>query len=857
MQHQQIKLKNKLQTLFIDAPGSTSASVQIWFRAGSALEQKSNEGIAHFLEHMFFKGTPTRPGAEIAHQVESFGGEVNAFTSFDYTCYYINTPNSKLNKTIDILLDMVANPQFKLEDLIPERLVVHEEYRRSIDSPGQLSFHKLQKSSFTKGYAHPVLGNEKTINNFTQEQLHEFRNNFYNLSNAILVVSGDLKKKDQFIKTIEKFNLPDGEPSIFPEFKLKKKPTIEVHSTDTRMAQLTMMIQAPAHTDDQAPAEDLAYSCLGHGETSRLYKSMVLDGALANMSSASTMFMAKGGIHFTRINFPAKNMKKVLAKLHKTLKEVAISGLEQKEIDKIKNQYIASKIYEKESLESYAFAMGNSYAQTGDIHSEDEFIQRIKDTSKTSVNNALKSIFERSVHLSLQLPKEEDLKKGKVQVQDFQNKMSKLVTELTKKDEKIAKSTVTSKHDPQVQVIKLKKGVSLLYRHNTMSPAFVMHAYLKGGLTEETDVTNGYHHLLASMFNKGYKKVSYDQLRGFLEDNSASLSGFAGKNAYGMTLHGLSDKTQPLVDHFFGSFMSPTLPADKLSHEKEMTLRAIDNQEEDPIRHCFTMVNDLLFNGHPYKRNLLGTEKNVKKISRKFLTDTHKENIQNKELLLTYCGNKELNEVLDLIAPYVQELKPRAEKKLNFKKYKPITGVSKYLHFDREQTQIYYGIPSGKLGNKENLYLKMLATHLSGQSSELFVEVRDRLGLCYSAQPVHFMALEGGYFGIYMASGYDKVTPAIAAIKKIIDNIKNNGLSNKEFSRIKTMIEGQNLLNVQTNDDYANIYSVPVLQNQGLDYYHDQNEMIRSLKHEEFQSNIKKILNKQWNTIIVGREDQQ
>ena len=93
MFHQLEKLKNNLNVLFIDIPGSTAATTQIWFRAGSALEEHSEEGIAHFLEHMFFKGTERHPGAQIAHQVESFGGDINAFTSFDYTCYYINTPN--------------------------------------------------------------------------------------------------------------------------------------------------------------------------------------------------------------------------------------------------------------------------------------------------------------------------------------------------------------------------------------------------------------------------------------------------------------------------------------------------------------------------------------------------------------------------------------------------------------------------------------------------------------------------------------------------------------------------------------------------------------------------------------------
>jgi zinc protease len=130
MEHQLSTLKNNLKTLFIHSPGSTAATVQIWFRAGSALETHDNEGIAHFLEHMFFKGTATRPGAKIAHEVESFGGEINAFTSFDYTCYYINTPNTRLIDSTNIILDMVSNPLFNQDDLVPERDVVFEEYRR-------------------------------------------------------------------------------------------------------------------------------------------------------------------------------------------------------------------------------------------------------------------------------------------------------------------------------------------------------------------------------------------------------------------------------------------------------------------------------------------------------------------------------------------------------------------------------------------------------------------------------------------------------------------------------------------------------------------------------------------------------
>ncbi len=856
MQHQLVTLKNNLKTLFIDAPGSTSATVQIWFRAGSALENKSNEGIAHFLEHMFFKGTPTRPGAAIAHEVESFGGEVNAFTSFDYTCYYINTPNTHLNQTIEILMDMVSNPEFKEEDIIPEIGVVFEEYRRSQDNSSQYSFHKLQKNSFTSGYAHPILGNEKTIKGFTRDQLIEFREKFYNLSNALLVVSGDLSKKDDMIKNIERFQMPEGEESKFPAFKMKKKPTMEVHNKDVRMAQLTMTIQGPSFANKEAAAEDLSFSCLGHGETSRLYKNLVLENALANSSSCSTMFMSKGGVHFTRVVFPAKNMKKVLARLHKTYKDVTTSGLSDEEINKIKNQYVASKVYEKEALESYAFSLGHGFAQTGNINADDEFISRIKKTGKSAVNTSLKEIFSRDIHLGLQLPKGESIKDYKKELESFQKNMTKLSDQLSKKNKKSGPG-LFSNFDPQVKVVNIKKGISLLYRHNPMNPTFVLHSYLKGGLTEENDNTNGIHQLLSGIINRGYKGMPYEKLRLNLEDKSASLSGFTGKNAYGVTMHGQTEHINELFEHFFGTLLTPSMPAKMLAHEKEMTLRALENQIEDPIRQCFTKVNDLLFHDHPYRRNILGSAKTIKKISRKSIQEMHANNMNKKELLITYCGDLELEEVLERITPYTQKLKARPEKKLNPKKFKPQTGKHEFIYFDREQTQIFHAIPTAKLGNKENLYIKMLSTHLSGQSSELFVEVRDRQGLCYTAQPIHFTALEAGYFGIYMASGHDKVTPALKAIKKIINDLRENGLTKNEFDRIKTMIEGQSLINVQTNEDYANIYSVPTLQGQGLDYYHKNNQEVINLKYEDFQKNLKKILGRKFNTVIVGRDDIQ
>ena len=853
MQYEMLTLKNKLKTLFVHQPGSTAATVQIWFRAGSALETHDNEGIAHFLEHMFFKGTKTRPGAQIAHEVETFGGEINAFTSFDYTCYYINTPNHKLTNTINILMDMVANPMFLEEDIIPERGVVFEEFRRSIDSPNQFAFAKIQETAFSGAYEHQILGREDTIKNFSQEQLHFFRNKNYNLSNALLVVAGDASNKEELIKEIEKYQLPDGAKSEFPEFQLKSKAKVSFHQKAVGMANITMIIQAPKHNTVEAASEDLAMNCLGYGETSRLFKALVLDKAIANVSSASTMFMAHGGAHFIRLVCPHKNLDEVVKKFHQVLKETLAEGISPEEVQKIKNQYLSSKIYEKESIESFAFSLGNSYAQSGDINCENDFIEKIKSTTANAVNKSLKKIFSSPIHISLQLPNEANVKSA-------QSSLKKLQTSLEDVKKTISKSSTPkykierSKYDEQVRLLRIKPGVSLLYRQNKMTPTFVLHAYLRGGLTDETTKNNGIYHLLSSMLTKGYKKNSFEKIKKDLEEKSASLSGFSGKNAYGLLMHGLSENFTELADHFYGALVIPDMPIKFLNQEKQFAQRALVNQKEDPVKQCFKIAQHLFFDTHPYGLGPLGTEKSIKAISQKAVLDLHKKNLKTQEILLSYCGDAELEEVLDVLEPTFNALVGRKSKEIKYKTYKPTVNQERFLKFDREQTQIFYGIPCGKSEAPENLYLKMLHSHLSGQSSELFVEVRDRQGLCYTAQPVHFSAIEGGYFGIYMASGHDKVTPAIKAIKDLIGKIRDNGLSEVDFNRIKTMIKGQNLINVQTNEDYASIYSVSTLQGQGLDYYYKTNKEIEELSYEKFQKNIKKILSQKWNTIVVGRE---
>lgn len=851
MKIEQERLSNNLNTLFIHSPGSTCATVQIWFRAGSALEDNQDLGIAHFLEHMFFKGTTKRPGAQIAHDVESFGGEINAFTSFDYTCYYINAPNTRIIKTVDILLDMVTDPLFKNEELVPERDVVYEELRRSLDSASQFNFSEIQKHCFTGPYGKPILGTKKTILNFSREQLIKFRELHYNSSNALLVIAGDIKDKQALIDIVENYSLPDGNESSFRKFKLKTKPQNSVHTKEVNQATITLNIQAPEYHSDTGAAEDLALNCLSYGEISPLYKKLVTDTQLATNVSASTMFFNQGGCHFLRMAFPPENLQQVLDSFLKTLKGVLEEGLKEDDILRIKNQYISSKVYEKETIESYAFSLGHGFAQTGDIHCEEEFINKVKQTSRLSVNKALVDIFSRDIHLTTQVPMSAKLAKIQKQLCRFQEKLHQMRQTINNNDLKL--DCETSKYDPEVTVVKLKKGVKLVHRKNKLSPTFVFHAYLKGGLAHETISDNGIYHFTSKLLTYGYDKLSFDMLKSDLEKKSAYLHGFSGKNAYGLTLHGLSDHFDSLIKHFEGSLMRPKFEQKFLKIEKELVKRQLHIQKEDPVKTCFTKVNQLVFNHHPYAMDMIGNLQSLPSINRKSVKALHEERLKKSELVFVYCGSDELENVIEKIKPITDSLTARSKEPIPKRRVTPISGQEIHIDFNREQTHIFIGRPGFKVNVQEDLYLKMLTSYLSGQSSELFVDVRDRQGLCYAVQPLHHTALEAGYWGIYIGAGNEKTQLAIEAILGLLEKLQKKGLSKNDFERIKEMIEGQNLLSVQTNDDYANFYAIPTLHQLGLDYQHESFELIRSFKHRDFNNFLKKFLKTDWNIIKVGK----
>ncbi len=338
----------------------------------------------------------------------------------------------------------------------------------------------------------------------------------------------------------------------------------------------------------------------------------------------------------------------------------------------------------------------------------------------------------------------------------------------------------------------------------------------------------------------------------FLEERSAGLSGFAGKNSYGLTLHGQSEHFDELTDAFFATLLKPTFEEKLLDQERELFYRSLEAVEEDPLKQCFLAFQDVIFKDHPYSLRGMGTKETLKKFTSSFLSQRHAQTMQESKILFTYMGNLPIEEVISLITPHLQDLKPRKEIKLSSQKILPAKKTTINKHFNREQSHIIMGKQAYNIFDDNDLPLKLLAAYLSGQGSPLFTKVRDEMGLCYAVRPIHLTAMEGGYFGIYIGSGKDKVQLAMKAINEILQNLKEKGLSKKDFNSVKKMMDGQFQIGLETNEDYAGQYSIFEFYNLGIDHYYDNHKKLMNITHEQFNKFLKKFINNDFFSVIAG-----
>ncbi|NLU26229.1 MAG: insulinase family protein [Hungateiclostridium thermocellum] len=393
--YKRIKLENGVRVVCEKIPYLRSVSIGIWVGTGSRNESQSNNGISHFIEHMLFKGTDNRSAREIADSIDSIGGQLNAFTGKECTCYYTKTLDSHADIALDVLSDMFFNSRFEEKDIEVEKKVILEEIGMHEDSPEELVHDILSETVWEdNSLGLPILGTRETLLNINKDKIKAYINERYLPQNTVIAVAGNFEE-DRIIDVIkEKFggwNASGKDSKTIEDAKFKVNSKIKVK--DTEQIHICMGFEGVAHGSDELYPLLAVNNVLGGGMSSRMFQKIREEKGLVYSIYSYPSSYKNAGLFTIYAGMNAEHLEKVVELIIKEIKILLKEGLSKDELEKSKEQLKGSYILGLESTSSRMNSMGKSEVLMDRIYTPDEILKKIDAVNQESVERVIKQIF--------------------------------------------------------------------------------------------------------------------------------------------------------------------------------------------------------------------------------------------------------------------------------------------------------------------------------------------------------------------------------------------------------------------------------------------------------------------------------
>ncbi len=356
-----------------------AVNLNVWLNVGSAREADDINGMAHFLEHMVFKGTPSLKIGEFEQLIEERGAVTNAATSQDYTHYYITTAPKDFEKLAPLQLDVVLNPSLEEEAFEREKLVVLEEIRRSEDNPNRRTFYNAMETCFNSlPYRRRVLGPAEVIANLRSHQMQEFHNTWYQPHSMTAAVVGNLPIEElidivtdsfeQHHSTKSASSLVTESLSYTPETPFTEIVRQEFTDDNLQQARIFMMWRVPGMIDIQETyALDILAVILGQGRVSRLFRDLREERGLVSQIGVSNMTQTHQGMFYISVKLPAENITEVETAIREHIRTIQSETIAEKDISRIRTQVANRFIFANEKPSDRANLYGYYYSQLRDL----------------------------------------------------------------------------------------------------------------------------------------------------------------------------------------------------------------------------------------------------------------------------------------------------------------------------------------------------------------------------------------------------------------------------------------------------------------------------------------------------------
>ena len=798
-------LPNGLTILIQEDRSAPVVAIVTYVKAGYFDETDQENGLAHALEHMFFKGTAKRGVGEIAKETKASGGYLNAQTIYDNTTYYTVLPSSGFAKGLEIQADAYANSVIDIRELAKEMEVIIQEAKRKSDNPSAVAtetlFELLHDAHRMRRWR---IGREPGLRAFTRDLMNGFYRNFYQPGNTILSISGDVDPADALRRATELYgSLKSGEPVRHPGPREPKHVDFRYRELagDIAQSQLVIGWRTPGTLDPDTAVLDVAASVLGTGRASRLYRA-VREKKLASSVSAYDYTPTEVGVFVVHAETEPENTTEAARVIWDQLHQLRVGGVEDDELTRVRRIFEARWVRRLETAEGRANYLAE-WEALGGWGLGDEYFRRYMSATAEDIQRVVrKYLTEEGAAALVYRPENtpvvaQDAADMKRMLGEGGSERLATIPRRATSTAPEAKSAELEKEEAGVSIFRTAENVPVLVRRKSGTPMANVGVFIVGGAIEEELEQAGLTLLTARTMLKGTTTRSAAQVAEDAEMLGGSISASAGSDSFGWSFSVPATRLAEAMELLGDVIQRPTIPDDAFEIERTVALSNVAMLRDDMYRYPMRLASSVAFARHPYGTPVMGTEESLRAITAEQAREWHKSRVLESAAVIGIVADLELNEVADIVArelALLQLKKPPKVGKPRWPKSVKIAAESR----DKAQTAIALAFPAPPRDDESRFAANLIATVASGLGGRFFDELRDKQSLAYTVQAAVSERRLAGMFLSYIATSPEKEGVARAGLLGEFAKLRDELVSDEELARAKEYVVGSHAISQES-----------------------------------------------------------
>ncbi len=823
-------------------------AIHTWVKTGYFDEPDSLTGISHLLEHMFFKGTPSRGVGQVAKETKAAGGFLNGATSYTHTSYYTVLPKESFEKGLDIQSDVLLRSIVDSAELAKESKVVIQEIKRKFDNPSSYSYEKTLELAFDK---HRIrrwrMGTEEQVASWSAETVRNYYRSAYRPENIILAVVGDIDTISA-LRLIEKYYgnqkkqqaAGDLSPSEPPQNKFKYgRMTADINRNFVYLG-----FHVPGISSDDYYPLLVVDNILSEGRSARLYQEIKEKQGMADVVGSGYDAYKEFGFFSVYGQMGEGEPRRLLLSLLEQLERFKMSKVSQAELTKSLNQLESGYLHGLENVNDQAQNLAY-YESIGDYRLADTYLEHLRGVTADDIRRVARNYFTMENATAFEYLSNQQ-KFPDYTADELEHYLNVGLDEYCKyphppKDDIamiIASPAVGGKDFPDKAAAKiiLENGITIICKENHAVPIVSVAAYFLGGTFMETPDNYGVTQLLVRTSLKGSASGTAENIAGDIESMGGAISYEVAPDYFGFNYESMSKNLEEGLSIFSQVIINPTFPEDEFRKEKKDLLAAIKRQKDSTEEYPIELSYQALFKNTIYGAPSLGDSAVIENLEVSDLANRHRKAITTGNCVIVFAGDITLDQAKNLTMKYFHNMNRGKRAALPTMSVRLNAIAKKTEKRDKAQSAQALSFVSAPCCSPDYEPLKLCQNILSGMGGRLWTEIRDKRSLAYTVYAYQEARALAGVFTCFMATSPQNAQTARTTALDAIRNLKTGLLSESEFEAAKNYTVGGFLISLQRNSAMADLLARWELMGRGYESVMAYPEKIRNVTIGEVKS---------------------